>query len=64
MGVEVNFFVKQANGTIPLKVAEPSMVISQLLKHGSFNAGTDSYHYEDLRIQKKTVSIFVTLTTR
>lgn len=60
IGIEVNIFLKQNNGTIPLKVEQSSTMIGQLLKEGLASYGFDSYQYEDIRIQKQSVSIFVT----
>jgi len=60
MGIEVNIYLKQSNGTVPLRVEQSSTMIGQLLKEGVATYGSDSYQYEDIRIQNQSVSIFVT----
>ncbi|MDZ5474105.1 hypothetical protein SM124_20590 [Bacillus sp. 31A1R] len=59
MGIEVNLYVKKSNGTVPLNITQPSNVISQLLHTGVAQHGDARYQYEDIRIQKQSVSIFV-----
>lgn len=59
MSVEISFFVKQKNGTVPLNILNTSPVISQLLQDGSAQVGSEFYYYQDIRIQKQKISIFV-----
>jgi hypothetical protein len=59
MSIEVNFYLKQKNETIPLQIEQPSVLISQLLKEGVASYGSSSYQYENLQIQKDAVNIFV-----
>ncbi|WP_066058707.1 hypothetical protein [Robertmurraya korlensis] len=59
MSIEVNFYLKQEDETIPLHVEHPSVLINQLLKEGYATYGTSYYQYENLQIQKEAVNIFV-----
>jgi hypothetical protein len=59
MSIEVHFYLKQKDETIPLQVEQPSLLVSQLLKEGVASYGANSYQYENLQIQKDAVNIFV-----
>ena len=63
MGMEVNFYLKQKNETIPLQIDQPTVMVSQLLKEGVASYGSNSYQYENLQIQKDSVNIFVSSST-
>lgn len=60
MSLEINFFLKQTNQTVPLKFLEPSMVIAQLLRTDIAQVNGESYFYQDLHIRNQKVNIFLT----